>query len=162
MNETKKREVLLGIVMLSAGLIYLFLTMSLPRRGFVDAAFVPYVLALAMCALGVLQLLAGRRLPSEVPSDTDAAAEAGPADYRTVLKTLGLIVGYIALLDPIGFPIMTAIYLFAQFIVLTPADKKINYRAYGLIAIVSSAVIFITFRYGFDLLLSAGLLAGIL
>jgi len=162
MNEIKKSEVLLGIVMLSAGLLYLFLTMNLPRKGFVDAAFVPYVLALAMCALGVLQMLAGRRPSLEVPSETDAAAEGGTADYRTVLKTLGLIVAYIALLDPIGFPIITAIYLFVQFIVLTPADNKVNYRAYGLIAIVSSAVIFVTFRYGFDLLLPAGLLAGIL
>lgn len=162
MNDIKKREVLLGIVMLSAGLIYLFLTMSLPRRGFIDAAFVPYVLALAMCALGVMQLLAGRQLPSNITSDTDTAEEAGPADYRTVLKTLGLIVGYIALLDPIGFPIMTAIYLFVQFIVLTPADRKVDYRTYGLIAIVASVVIFITFRYGFELVLPAGLLSSIL
>lgn len=168
MDRTRSREVLVGIVMIAAGLFYLYLTMNLPRRAFVDAAFVPYVLAIGMCGLGVLQCLSLRRGAGadaghvDASADADGEAPAGDVDYLTVIKTLALIVAYTALLDSVGFPIVTAVYLFLQFIVLTPQHQRVNYSLYAVIAIVSAAVIFATFRYGFDLLLPAGVLAGVL
>ncbi|MFA6022240.1 MAG: hypothetical protein WC722_18440, partial [Rhodospirillales bacterium] len=98
MDDARKREFALGLVMLGAGLLYLLLTFNLPRRGFIDAAFVPYVLGFAMCVLGLLQLAAAKRMAAAVPGDGGAGneAEAERIDYPTVLKTVGLIVGYIA------------------------------------------------------------------
>jgi len=75
-----------------------------------------------------------------------------------VLLTLGLILGYIALLGPVGFPLMTVVYLYLQFLVLTPVQHKANHLVYLLIAVVCSAVIFLLFRQAFDLMLPAGLL----
>ncbi|MNE90686.1 hypothetical protein D3C80_1882280 [compost metagenome] len=53
---------------------------------------------------------------------------------------------------------MTAIYLYLQFIVLTPVDHRVNHLAYALIALVTSAITYLLFREAFDLMLPSGLL----
>ncbi|MGV8843459.1 MAG: tripartite tricarboxylate transporter TctB family protein [Pseudomonas sp.] len=156
MDTYKRNELLIGLAMLGAGLGYLFLTLGLPRRGFIDAAFVPCVLSGALCLLGALQLIAWKKLPNKSAQPTE---ETDPIDYPTVFKSLALVLLYIGLLETVGFPIITAVYLYAQFIVLTPSEQKVNHLLYVVIAVVSSSLIFITFRQGFDLLLPAGLMS---
>ena len=53
---------------------------------------------------------------------------------------------------------MTVVYLIAQFIVLTPADKKPNYLLYTVIAVLTSACVYLLFRYAFDMMLPVGFL----
>lgn len=156
MDPVKKKELLIGAVMLGAGLAYLFLTLQLPRRGTIDAASVPFLLAALMCLLGTLQLVASWKRPASSTAGEDESP--GGPDYLTVGKTLGLIVIYIALLEMVGFPIITVAYLYLQFIVLTPVTEKISHPRYLLIAAIASASIYLVFRYGFDLMLPAGLL----
>ncbi len=155
MSNIKKREFAVGVVFLAVGLGYFYMTSTLPRKQFIDATFVPYILAITMCLLGVFQLREARRL-----ADSETSKTEDSADYRTVSKTLGLIVAYAAFLEPVGFPIMTVVYLFSQFIVLTPTDKKVSYPMYGAIAIITSAVVYLTFRHAFDMILPVGLLNG--
>ena len=154
MGNTKKREYAVGAFFLLVGLGYLYLTTAIPRKQFIDAAFIPYVLALTMCLLGVLQLRDAAKLAASGAQTADAA------DYRTVWKTLGLIVAYAAFLQTVGFPIMTVVYLIAQFIVLTPPDQKVSVPKYSLIAVVTSVLVYATFRYAFDMILPVGVLAG--
>lgn len=148
--------------MLAAGLGYLYLTVNLPRRGtgsasFVDASFVPYILASLMIGLGALQIVAELRVTKAAARrDPDAGTEDGSASYWTVAVTLALVAAFAAALRPLGFPIVTALYLFLQFIVLTPNDRRVSYPLYAGLAVASSLVIFVTFRYGFQLLLPAG------
>ncbi|CAN1606359.1 tripartite tricarboxylate transporter TctB family protein [Pseudomonas mediterranea] len=155
MDSYKRKELIAGLAMLGAGVAYLVLTLNLPRRSFVDAAFVPWVLAIALCLLGALQLWAWRKLPDQ---PAEPAEKAEPIDYPTVFKSLALVLLYTALLQPAGFIVMTVLYLYAQFIVLTPAEQKVKHLLYGFIAVVSSVLIFYIFRHGFDLLLPVGLL----
>ncbi len=158
MSDTKKRDFILGIIMLGLGLGYMYMAsqLQLPKRQFtyVNAAFVPYVLSTIFCILGVFQLREARK-----PDEAGGAKQESKADYATVVKTLGLIVAYAALLHPVGFPLMTVIYLFAQFIVLTPTDKKVSYPMYATIAVLTSAIVYATFRYAFDMILPTGLLS---
>ena len=153
MGDAKKREFVLGIIMLVAGIVYLALTSQLPRKQTIDASFVPYLLGAILCVLGVLQLKAARAF---VPKDAKKAA--ANVDYPTVWKTVGLILGYIALMQTIGFPIMTVVYLVAQFAILTPAGKKPNYLSYIVIAVLTSASVYLLFRYAFDMMLPVGFL----
>ncbi|PBJ04082.1 Tripartite tricarboxylate transporter TctB family protein [Pseudomonas ogarae] len=155
MDSYKRNELIAGLAMLGAGIAYLILTMNLPRRGTVDAAFVPWVLAVALCLLGALQLWAWRKLPDK---SAEPAEKPEVIDYSTVIKSLALVLLYTALMEPVGFLVMTALYLYAQFIVLTPADEKVKHLRYALIAVVSAVLIFYIFRHGFDLLLPVGLL----
>lgn len=153
MGDAKKREFVLGIIMLVAGIVYLALTSQLPRKQFIDAAFVPYILGSLLCLLGVLQMKAARAF---VPKD--AKKDSANVDYPTVWKTVGLILAYIALMQFVGFPIMTVVYLVAQFTILTPAGQKPNFLSYTVIAVLTSAFVYLLFRYAFDMMLPVGFL----
>ena len=163
MSQSRNKNIVIGAAMLAAGLAYLVMVAGLPRRGAIDATFMPYLLAGGMVLLGVLQVvfawLAAK--PAGSVPDRDAQDRSRPS-YRTVALTLALIAGFTALLRPLGFPMAAALYLFLQFIVLTPPDRKPSFGLYALLAIVCSIVIFTAFRYGFDLILPAGPLTNIL
>ncbi|MBR3371275.1 MAG: tripartite tricarboxylate transporter TctB family protein [Rhodobacteraceae bacterium] len=150
---SRNTELGVGLAMLGVGMGYLYMTMQLPRRGTVDATFFPYALAWMMIGLGALQCLVTwrRGVQSSGPRD-----RLQPLQALTVLATLGLVAGFIAALRPLGFPIAATGFLFAQFIVLTPNGQRPRLVLYAALAILSTAVIFITFRYGFRLMLPAG------
>lgn len=164
MNTLNKKELIIGLAMLGASLTYLVLAQQLPGHDGVDAATVPKLLAGFLCLLGLMQLASAFAKPKAAtePSSSQQAETEEPAaeiiEPKTVIKTLGLILGYMALLGPVGFPIMTVVYLYLQFLVLTPVNQKARHLTYLLIAVICSALIFLLFREAFDLLLPAGLL----
>ena len=161
MATCNKKELMIGLAMLGTALGYLLMTLKLPGHSGIDAAVVPTVLSAMLCLLAVIQLFGAFAAPKDAPHDValvDAEAPGSAIDVATVVKTLALVVGYIALMNPIGFPIMTAVYLYLQFIVLTPLDHKVAHVTYALIALMTSAAIYLLFREVFDLMLPAGLM----
>jgi hypothetical protein len=162
MATYKKKELITGIAMLGVALGYGLMTLKLPGHSGVDAAFIPALLAVMLCVLAVIQLIgafSAPQAPADVLPDIDTEEAGSSVDVMTVVKTLALIVGYIALMKTVGFPIMTVVYLYLQFIVLTPVDHKVRHVTYGLIAVATSAVIYLLFREAFDLMLPAGLMS---
>ena len=153
MADKKRLEFFLGLIMLLVGLGYLWATTNIPRKhDGIDASFVPYILGSLCCFLGVLQLLASAKLQT-----TNVKGGGGStADYVTVWKTMALIVGYVALLSWVGFPIMTVVYLVAQFYVLTPAEQKPRWVLYATVAVLTATVVYLLFRHAFDLILPLG------
>jgi len=139
---------------------YLIMTLTIPRRGTIDATFVPFLLSGSIYILGIIQTVSSlpKQKKQSVSKTEQKDSSTQKVDTATVIKTIILIVIYIALLDKIGFVIMSAVYLFAQFIVLTPVSKKRNYLLYAIVAISSSVIIYVIFRYVFDLMLPGGLL----
>ena len=162
MTTANKKELTIGVAMLGASIAYLVMAYRVPGHDGIDAATVPTLLAILLCLLGALQTLSaiGNRARPAAESDADAPEQTSTSvvEPLTVLKTLVLILIYVVLLGPVGFPIMTALYLYLQFIVLTPVDHKVRHLPYAAIAVVTSAVIYLLFREAFDLLLPAGLL----
>ena len=153
MADKKRLEFILGLIMLMVGLGYLWATTNIPRKhDGIDASFMPYILGSLCSFLGVLQLFAAAKLQAASSKETKAST----ADYVTVWKTLALIVSYVALLSWVGFPIMTVVYLIAQFYVLTPADQKPRWVLYAAVALLTSAVVYLLFRHAFDLILPLG------
>lgn len=171
MNATaNKKELIIGLAMIGCSLAYLAMAYQLPSHQGVDAATLPLLLAGFLTLLGVLQVCAALASKSQISAESAGEAQgelpASPAEEaptcvvepKTVLLTLGLILGYIALLGPVGFPLMTVVYLYLQFLVLTPVRQKANHLVYLLIAVSCSAVVYLLFREAFDLMLPAGLL----
>ncbi|GEM_PF-95487 len=166
-----QKDLAFGIAILVFGLVYLGLTMQLPRKGPIDSATIPYILASLVTLLGIIQIIAtarrgGKALTPAQPPATSEEAKANAAcdvpaasirpDYRTVTITVGLIVLYVALLDYLGFPLMSALYLFFQICVLTPSYMKRKYPLYAFIAITTSVGVFYLFRSAFDMMLPDG------
>jgi putative tricarboxylic transport membrane protein len=159
MAATKKKELSIGVIMLGAGIVYLIMTSRLPGHSGIDATFVPYLLGGMMCLLGAIHLLTIFKAPQAVESaPAEGEEKAEPVSVRTVCLTLALMAGYVALLKPVGFPILTVVYLYLQFVVLTPVSQKVSHISYLLIALVTSAVVYFLFREAFDLMLPPGLL----
>lgn len=148
------KDVIVGGAMTAAGILYLRMGNALPEKDGVDAATVPGILAWMMIALGLIELAGALRRPAS--DGAEAGTGPGAAGLVTVGLTLALIAGFIALLRPLGFPIAAALYLVLQFLVLTPRGGRPPLPLYAGLALASAAVIFVTFRYGFDLLLPAG------
>lgn len=165
-TTANKKELVIGLAMIGCSLAYLVMAYQLPDHEGIDAATLPLLLAGFLTLLGVMQVFGA--LESKAPASNESAAPAQSLDEeetppsviepKTVLLTLGLILGYMALLGPVGFPIMTVVYLYLQFLMLTPVRQKANHVAYLLIAVTCSALIFLLFREAFDLMLPAGLL----
>jgi putative tricarboxylic transport membrane protein len=160
MRFKKYNDLILGTVMLAFALIYFVMTMQIPRKAqAVDATFVPYILCFLLAGVGIFQTIRGLGAARSYDSSTYVAVRAEDAvDVQTVVKTVSLIILYVMLLNVGGFIIMSTLYLFFQFIVLTPDRLKKNYVMYGIIAALSSVIIFAIFRYGFELMLPAGIL----
>ncbi|WP_313482462.1 tripartite tricarboxylate transporter TctB family protein [Stutzerimonas kunmingensis] len=162
MTTANKKDLIIGVAMLGASIAYLVMAYRVPGHDGIDAATVPTLLAILLCLLGALQTLSaiGNRARPAAESEADAPEQTSTSvvEPLTVLKTLGLILIYVVLLGPVGFPIMTALYLYLQFIVLTPVNQKVRHLPYAAIAVVTPAVIYLLFREAFDLLLPAGLL----
>ena len=88
-----------------------------------------------------------------------AKAEPEDFDYRRMLYSLVLILIYVFIMQPVGFILSTIIYLIPQFLVLAP-DEEINKKEaikLVVISIIFTIIVFLLFRYGFKIVLPAGL-----
>ena len=154
MKTQKMQDQVFGIIVLAVAAFYTVCTLMIPVKegaDIINARTMPLLLAALMWILGICQLVTARK------SDTKPLEKA-QRDLRTVFKTAVLIVVYIALFEPVGFIITTMVYLFLQFIFLTPADKKPNFVLYGVIAVVDSVFVYTIFRYSRDIILPQGLI----
>jgi len=160
MKFKKYNDLIVGLSMLAFGLFYLIMTMQIPRKGkLIDATFFPYILSTIMLIVGLLQTVKGAASAKKFDVSTYEEIKAGQkGDMKTVLITVVLILVYVALLKPLGFVISSTVYLFAQILVLVPMRIKKNYLLYALVAVITSAIIYVSFRFGLDLMLPAGLL----
>ena len=73
----------------------------------------------------------------------------------SVTLTFLVMVLYLILLPFLGFILSTIIFLFAQFIVLAPKEKR-NYLLFAVIAVVFTVITFVAFRIGLSQLLPRG------
>ena len=91
-----------------------------------------------------------------------AWAEAeGPekADYKRVLTSFIIILVYVFVLKSVGFIISTLVYLPVQMFILAPEERrgKKNVIQLLLTDVLFTFVVFFLFRYGFKIVLPAGI-----
>lgn len=153
MKNNRYLEVILGLIILSLGLIYFLLTNNLPRKDTIDSRFLPYILSGFLFVLSLIQIKRGMK----IIKDGKVNKNEDHLDYSTFIKTLAIIILYIGFLNILGFIISTIIFLFLEFIILTPDRLKKNYILYLLIALITSLLVYFLFRYGLNLILPRGL-----
>lgn len=91
-----------------------------------------------------------------------AQAEAeGPekADYKRVLTSFIIILVYVFVLKSVGFIISTLVYLPVQMFILAPEERRGKKDVIQLLNtdVLFTFVVFFLFRYGFKIVLPAGI-----
>ncbi|MDQ0338113.1 vacuolar-type H+-ATPase subunit I/STV1 [Caldalkalibacillus uzonensis] len=120
----------------------------------IGSEFVPQLTSIGIFILSISLLIKGIK---RMKSDNNHQSERPSFRYFTVIATIVLIAVYIALMREIGFLLMTVVYLFAQFYVLAGKSKR-NLPLFLVLSIAVSVTVYYVFRYGFNLLLPAGIL----
>jgi hypothetical protein len=115
-----------------------------------DSAFVPRFWGLCLLLLSLSLLLRGLRerkrevalhgAPEKSAVGFGAKARAFIAANYEAILTFAIIAVYTALIDPVGFLIMSILYLFAQILILSDPKKRNLVRA-GIMAVVASVAV---------------------
>lgn len=86
-------------------------------------------------------------------------ATIADCDYKRVLLSILLVLVYVFILQSVGFIVSTLVYLPLQMLVLAPNDKRGGKDVIQLLIIdvVFTMAVFFLFRYGFKIVLPAGI-----
>ena len=119
----------------------------------VTAQTVPRLWGVAMLALSILLILRSilaMRKKSEQDEEESLGFLARLKERREVVCTFALLILYAALMKPVGFIIMSIIYVYLQVWVLTPPEKrtkKMHTIAGGLAVFFSVSLYFVFTKY---------------
>ncbi len=156
----KYGDIVAGIFYAALGAVTIYFAQQLPKSRVMKIGpdFMPMVIGILIFVLALMLLFSAvKNFKANA-----AKAEAMPADtsdYKRVLASLVLVVIYVNILAPVGFILSTLGYLFLQIVVLAPNDRRDakNILTYAIIDVVFVFVVFFLFRYGFKIVLPAGM-----
>lgn len=156
----KYGDIIVGgfFMILSAGMM--IMAKMLPKSSIMDIGpdFMPmciglvtFVLAAALAFLNVKNL--------KMRTEEAEKMEKEELDYKRMLTSFMLILVYVYLLQPVGFIVTTILYLPLQMYVLAPDEKKTKKDMVQLAvtSVIFTFVVFFLFRYGFKIILPAGI-----
>ena len=100
-----------------------------------------------------------RGTPAMFDKYTRAKAAIDECDYKRVLLSALLVLIYVFVLQPVGFIVSTLVYLPLQMLVLSPDDQRGKKQIIQLLIIdvIFTMIVFFLFRYGFKIVLPAGI-----
>ena len=147
-----------GVAWLAAIWIFVFtMNLSSGSGSIIGPSYVPRLVALLLCVLGIGMFLQGMRTPvtaeeKETIAAKKAARKGTPLIERlTPVLTLALITLFLFALRPIGFTTSATVYLTLQMKLLSGDFKWKSWLKYAIIGVVCAVVILLLFRYGFSL-----------
>jgi len=156
----KYGDIITGVFYAVLGAVVIYLASQLPKSRVMKIGpdFMPLVIGSIILVLALILLFSAVK-NFKANSAKAASTGADTADYKRVLASLVLVVIYVNILAPVGFIVSTLAYLFLQIIVLAPNDRRDfkNIMMYAVIDVVFVFVVFFLFRYGFKIVLPAGI-----
>ncbi len=119
--------------------------------------FMPTVIGVLMLGLSLALLV--EAVMHFKQTSAEAADFKDESDYKRVILSLILCLAYVFLLQPVGFIITTVLYLLLQITVLAPDENrtKKDIIHYLIIDVIFTLIVFFLFRYGFLIVLPAGI-----
>lgn len=161
-----KKNLIPGIVLTIFSIIYLVLTSQIKKFSGLGsdplgARAIPYLWGISLLVLSLILVVRGiKQRNLAIKNNTLVKSELNFTgmikENREIVLTFVSLAVYIALLEPVGFLIMTAVYLFVQTLILTPKEKR-NY----ILTLITSIVIAVALDYVFVCLLNVLLPLGI-
>ena len=145
-------------MVLSAVMIYAAKLLPKSKVMEIGPDFMPTVIgALTFILAAILFVLTVKNLKSNIAKAE--ASEVEECEYRQMLISLLLILVYVFTLQPIGFIVTTIVYLPCQMLVLAGKGNrtKKDIISVTVISVIFTFVVFFLFRYGFKIVLPAGI-----
>ncbi|MFQ3620533.1 MAG: tripartite tricarboxylate transporter TctB family protein [Spirochaetales bacterium] len=154
------QEILIGIICLTVSVVILSITPSFPQGkaniGLTGPAFFPDLLAIVFIGCGLYQIVHGIIKKKEYPPLTFSSLKHlfDKKETRTAYFVILLVVGFIFLLDWLGFLLTTSIFLLL-FMGRLGVPKLQNL----LYTFIFTLTIYLLFGYLFTISLPSGILA---
>ena len=170
-NRQYKLDIIPGIALALVDLIYLLNIPGIATFTGLGATpltnhFVPYLWGGCLMALSLWLVLRGilkyRRFKAsgeEILVEKKSFLTA-LKEKREVVASFAALAIYVALMEPVGFVIMTVVYVFAQILILTPTEKwKKNIVPALITGVVCGGLLYYVFAHWLNVLLPAGILS---
>ena len=152
----KYGDIVVGVFFMVLGALLVILAQALPKSKVMD--FMPMVIGVVTFILAaILTFLSIKNF--KMHGKELEHAEIPDCDYKRVISSIILVLIYVFILQPIGFIISTLLYLMFQMVVLSPDDERDGKHIIRLavINVVFTLAVFFLFRYGFKIVLPAGI-----
>lgn len=156
----KYGDIIVGVFFMLLSAAMMVMAKMLPKSTVMDIGpdFMPMCIGVMTFVLAAaLVLLNIKNMKIYV---AQAVAE-GPekADYKRVLTSFIIILVYVFVLKSVGFIISTLVYLPVQMFILAPEERRGKKDVIQLLItdVLFTFVVFFLFRYGFKIVLPAGI-----
>ncbi len=156
----KYGDIIVGIFFMALSVVLMIMAQMLPKSKVMEIGpdFMPMVIGvLTFILAAILTFLSVKNFKAKVAAiDPDSIPEC---DYKRVLSSIILVLVYVFILKPVGFIVSTLAFLFLQMLVLSPDDErgKKDMIKLAVIDVIFTLVVFFLFRYGFKIVLPAGI-----
>jgi putative tricarboxylic transport membrane protein len=162
----KNRDFWVGLVFLILGVAGLVMALQfadpvLKVAQTIGSKFFPVVVCSIMIVFAALLIITSLMdQKNAVNSEETAEAQEDKPEYGRVAATLIAFIIFVALMDKIGFLIMSIIYLPVQMFILAPKEKqnKKNVLLYVIIGVIAAVAIYYLFVNAFHVMLPKGIL----
>ena len=121
----------------------------------VGSGYMPRLVGGSIVALAVLKLILS--LKPRAVSTEKAAAAGDDNDNKGGCLTIAALVLYVLLFEVLGFLVSTALYLFAQILILSDRRNR-NLPLFAVVSVAVSVIVYALFAKAFDLILPQGIL----
>lgn len=164
----KYGELIGGVAVFMIAAVYFWMAFSIKQfnagqPGIITSDVIPKIYGAAVMLLSAILIFRGiRELKIPPAPDTREGGQAGrkfPVEPE-ILLTFLLLVVYVALLQTVGFVIMSILFVLGLSAILLPAEKRRagSYLTILVVAVVFTVAITAIFVKGFNLTLPMGLL----
>jgi len=159
----KYGDFVVGIFYAVLGTALIIGSKTLPKSKVMEIGpdFMPTLIgSIILILAGILLVETAARFKSQA-AELESSGFKDTSDYKRVLGSLLAATVYVNILKPVGFIISTLVYLIIQIYILAP-DKnrtKKDIITYLIIDVVFTIVVYLLFRYGFKIVLPAGIFA---
>lgn len=153
-------DLIVSIFFIVLSIVMMIAAQALPKSKVMDIGpdFMPMVIGAVSLVLAVA-LLVITLMRFKANAEKIASEKPEVYDYKRVLLSILLMLVYVFTFKPIGFIVATLIYLPLQITVLAPDDKrtKKDIILYVVIDVIFTLAVFFLFRYGFKIMMPAGI-----
>ena len=156
----KYGDIIVGIFFMALSVVLMIMAQMLPKSKVMEIGpdFMPMVIGvLTFILAAILTCRSVKNFKANAAAiDPDSIPEC---DYKRVLSSIILVLVYVFILKPVGFIVSTLAFLFLQMLVLSPDDErgKKDMIKLAVIDVIFTLVVFFLFRYGFKIVLPAGI-----